>query len=159
MTVAWPSTRPASAASWWSLRQRKGRTLPFVFRHEDEGVDRSAQRVRCRLAVMHADEASHGMRCTLGTTAKRINHSVAFSDDGACTNQAESFFSRLRRMVRRPAPSRVSAQYLHQYAAHAAWLEDHRRLDNGTLAHRALGLALDHGVSRQWKGYWQRSAA
>jgi len=28
---------------------------------------------------------------------KRINHAVAFSDDGACTNQAESFFSRLRR--------------------------------------------------------------
>jgi ISXO2 transposase-like protein len=27
----------------------------------------------------------------------RINHSVAFTDDGACTNQAESFFSRLRR--------------------------------------------------------------
>jgi hypothetical protein len=30
--------------------------------------------------------------------------------------------------------------------------------DNGTLAHRAIGLALDHGVSRQWKGDWQRAA-
>ncbi|MGI9486931.1 MAG: transposase [Geminicoccaceae bacterium] len=28
---------------------------------------------------------------------KRINHSFAFSDEGACTNQAESYFSRLRR--------------------------------------------------------------
>jgi len=29
--------------------------------------------------------------------AKRINHGFAFSGDGACTNQAESYFSRLRR--------------------------------------------------------------
>jgi hypothetical protein len=28
---------------------------------------------------------------------RRINHTLAFSDEGACTNQAESFFSRLRR--------------------------------------------------------------
>jgi hypothetical protein len=31
---------------------------------------------------------------------------------------------------------------------HAAWLEDHRRLENGTLARRAFGLALNNGVSR-----------
>ena len=32
------------------------------------------------------------------------------------------------------------------------------REDNGALVHRALGLALNHKVSRNWKGYWQRSA-
>jgi hypothetical protein len=52
-----------------------------------------------------------------------------------------------------------SPQHLHQYAAHAAWLEDHRRLDNGALAHRAIGLALKQGKSNQWTGYWQRRAA
>lgn len=31
------------------------------------------------------------------TAVERINHQHAYSDDGACTNQAESFFSRLRR--------------------------------------------------------------
>ena len=51
----------------------------------------------------------------------------------------------------------VSPQYLHQYAAHAAWMEDHRRMDNGALTQRALGLALAHPVSRQWAGYWQRA--
>jgi hypothetical protein len=50
----------------------------------------------------------------------------------------------------------VSPQYLHQYATHAAWIEDNRRLDNGALANRALGLALAHKVSCNWKGYWQR---
>jgi hypothetical protein len=28
----------------------------------------------------------------------RVNHSVRFMDKGVCTNQAESYFSRLRRM-------------------------------------------------------------
>src|SRR5262245_52049053 len=38
----------------------------------------------------------------------------------------------------------VSQQHLHQYAADAAWKEDHRRLDNGRLAYRKLGLAFAH---------------
>jgi hypothetical protein len=50
----------------------------------------------------------------------------------------------------------VSARYLHQYANHAAWLEDHRGLPNGELAGRVGDLALSHPVSRNWKGYWQR---
>jgi hypothetical protein len=53
---------------------------------------------------------------------------------------------------------RVSAKYLAQYANEAAWKEDHRRLSNGALANRTLGLALHHPVSRNWAGYWQRAA-
>jgi acyl-CoA synthetase (AMP-forming)/AMP-acid ligase II len=90
-----------------------------------------------------------------GWTVNRINHSVAYSLNDACTNQAESFFSRLRRMIDGQHHT-VSPQYLHQYATHAAWIEDNRRMDNGALANRALGLALAHSVSRNWKGYWQR---
>lgn len=86
----------------------------------------------------------------------RINHQVAYSDNGACTNQAESFLSRLRKMVE-GQHHHVSPQHLHAYASHAAWAEDHRRLDNGALCHKALGLALAHPVSRTWKGYWQRT--
>ena len=137
-----------------ALRQRKGRTLTHVVRHEWEGVE-IAKRIVDRLAVIHADEASHWDALHAGWRTQRINHSVAYSDGESCTNQAESFFSRLRRMVNGQHHS-VSPDYLHQYAAHAAWLEDHRRLDNGALCHRALGLALGHKVSHNWKGYWQR---
>jgi transposase-like protein len=139
-----------------ALRQRKGRTRTFVARHESEGVE-IAKRIVSRSAVMHADEASHWDALHGGWTVNRINHSVAYSKDDACTNQAESFFSRLRRMIDGQHHT-VSPQYLHQYATHAAWIEDNRRLDNGALANRALGLALGHGVSRNWKGYWQRKA-
>jgi transposase-like protein len=137
-----------------AMRQRKGRTLTAVFRSEDEAIPMIRTRVSAG-SIVFADEASAWDALHGWYTAKRINHSIAFMDDGVCTNQAESFFSRLRRMVG-GQHHKVSAQYLHQYAAHAAWMEDHRRLDNGALANRALGLALGHGVSRQWKGYWQR---
>ena len=50
----------------------------------------------------------------------------------------------------------VSARHLHQYAVHAAWMEYHRRLDNGALTSHALRLALVHPVSWSLKGYWQR---
>lgn len=138
-----------------ALRQRKGRTRTFVGRHESEGVD-IAKRIVSRSAVMHADEAAHWDALHAGWQVHRINHSEAYCTGDSCTNWAESFFSRLRRMVDGQHHT-VSPQYLYQYANHAAWIEDNRRLDNGALANRALGLALAHSVSRQWKGYWQKS--
>jgi transposase-like protein len=135
-------------------RERKGRTKVTVTRTEADGVAFVAKVVRPG-SELHADEASHWDALHAHFETKRINHSLAYSLDGACTNQAESFLARLRRMVDGQHHG-VSPQYLHQYANHVAWLEDHRRMDNGALAHRALGLALSHPVSRNWKGYWQR---
>jgi hypothetical protein len=51
----------------------------------------------------------------------------------------------------------VSPQHLRAYASHAAWLEDHRMESNGAVTHKAIALAMAHPVSRNWKGYWQRS--
>ena len=51
----------------------------------------------------------------------------------------------------------VSPQYLHQYANHAAWLEDNRRNSKGENAADVLGNAMAHGVNPVWKGYWQRA--
>ena len=63
---------------------------------EDEGVAVVARRV-ANGSTVYADEAACWDALHARFATKRINHSVAFSDDGACTNQAESFFSRLRR--------------------------------------------------------------
>lgn len=46
----------------------------------------------------------------------------------------------------------VSPKYLKWYANHAAWLEDHRRLDNGTLVMQTLRNAMDAPVSRELQG-------
>jgi len=138
------------------MREREGRALPFVTMNEGEGVALAKENI-CRMATISVDEASHWDMLHAGWSVDRINHSLAYSDLGACTNQAESFFSRLRRMVA-GQHHHVSPQYLHQYANHAAWLEDNRRKDNGSLAFGLVANAMGAPVSRQWKGYWQRAA-
>ncbi len=87
---------------------------------------------------------------------RRINHSVAFSDDGARTIQAESYFSRLRR-AEVGTPLHISGKYLASYAREMAWREGHRRISNGSQYLLGAGAAMAHAVSRQWKGYWQRA--
>jgi hypothetical protein len=86
---------------------------------------------------------------------KRINHRVAFSLDGASTNQAESYFSRLRR-AELGQHHHISGKYLPAYAIEMAWREDNRRRANGSLHEMTAMAALGHPVSRVWAGYWQR---
>lgn len=138
-----------------AMRQREGRTLTFVVRNEADGVY-YANQFATPCATIHADEAPHWDVLHERFKTLRINHSEAYSLDGICTNQAESYFSRLRRMVE-GQHHHVSPQYLHQYACEAAWKEDHRRLDNGSLATRAGRLALLCPKSKDWSGYWQRA--
>jgi len=78
------------------MRERGGRTLPFVFRAETDAVPTIRERVATSTTI-YADEASSWDALHARFETKRINHSIAFSDDGACTNQAESYFARLRR--------------------------------------------------------------
>jgi hypothetical protein len=86
---------------------------------------------------------------------KRINHTLAYSNGDACTNQAESFFSRLRR-AEIGTHHHIAGPYLAAYADEMAWREDNRRRSNGELYLAITDAALKHPVSRQWKGYWQR---
>ena len=132
-----------------ALRQRGGRTLPFVATSEAHGV-LIASKVVEKNSKMFADEASHwdALHATFDTA--RINHSVAYSLDGIHTNLVESYFSRLRRMIE-GQHHHVSVRHLHQYAGEAAWKEDHRELQMALLAHRALGLALSHSRSRYFQ--------
>ncbi len=139
-----------------ALREREGRTLPFVGTSEAEGVALANENIS-RMSTMSADEASHWDLLHSRFGVDRVNHSECYSDHGKHTNMVESFFSRLRRMVDGQHHG-VSPQYLHQYANHAAWLEDNRRTDNGTLAHIVVSNAMGSPVSRNWKGYWQRAA-
>ncbi|TXM70944.1 IS1595 family transposase [Methylobacterium sp. WL69] len=137
------------------MRQRNGRTLTFVAKREAEGVALAEQHV-AHGSKVYADEATHWDDLEAKfPDAGRINHSEAYSADGANTNQAESFFARLRRTVAGQHHF-VTARYLHQYAAEAAWKEDNRRLPNGMAFAQTIRLTMVSPVSRSWKGYWQR---
>lgn len=136
------------------MRERKGRTLPMVFKSEAESVRTIAERVAPG-AKVYADEASVWDQLHAIFDVQRINHSILFSDDGVCTNQAESFFSRLRRSEL-GVHHHFSAQYLDQFASEMAWREDNRRKPNGEQFNLLIDAAMAHPVSRKWKGYWQR---
>jgi transposase-like protein len=139
------------------MRERGGRTLPFVFKSEDASVVTIARTVQPG-STIHADEAAHWDALHARFLTKRINHSEAYSDGEACTNQAESFFSRLRR-AEIGIHHHIAGPYLAAYAKEMAWRENNRRISNGEQYLMATDAALQHPVSRQWKGYWQRSSS
>ncbi len=134
------------------MRERGGRTLPFVFKAEADAVATIRARVETGTTV-YADEAASWDALHAKYDVKRINHSVAFMDKGVCTNQAESFFSRLRG-AEIGQHHAISRQYLAAYAGEMAWREDNRREATGTQFRAAIAAAMGCGVSRQWKGYW-----
>lgn len=136
------------------MRERKGRSLPFVVANEGDAVPFVRDHVGT-LATIHADEGSGWDALHAGWDTRRVNHSVQFMDKGVCTNQAESYFSRLRRMEI-GTHHHIAGPYLRSYAGEAAWREDHRRVDNGSQAMTLTGAAMASRVSRNWKGYWQR---
>jgi hypothetical protein len=135
-------------------RERGGRTVPFVVPTEAAAIPAIRQHVQPGTTV-HADEAGGWDRLHAYYEMRRINHSVAYSLDGACTNWAESYFSRLRR-AELGQHHHISGKYLFAYAREMAWREDFRRQPNGSLHEMAAGVALAHPISRTWAGYWQR---
>lgn len=76
-----------------------------------------------------------------------VNHSVAFMNERVCTNQAESYFSRLRCMKMRTY-HHIAGSYRYVYAGEAPWRDDNRRIFSGRLGVAAMASC----VSRQRKG-------
>ncbi len=138
------------------MRERKGRSLPFVFGKESDAIETIREHIPVG-SIVHADEARGWDVLHAHYDMRRINHSVAFSKDGACTNQAESFFARLRRSEI-GVHHRISGKRLSLYASEMAWREDNRRVPNGAQFNAIASMALKHHMSREWRGYWQRSA-
>ncbi len=152
-----PDRRPETPAKRQSVvvaRQRGGKTLPFVVAKEADGVALIRERIATG-SIVHADEAGGWDWLHAFYEMHRINYSIAHSKDGACTNWAESYFSRLRR-AKIGQHHHVSGKYLAAYAVEMAWREDNRRQPNGALHEAATSAGLSHPVSRIWKGYWQR---
>ena len=89
---------------------------------------------------------------------KRIDHSKEYAREEVSTNQAESFFSRLRR-AEIGTHHHIAGRYIASYAGEQSWREDNRRMSNGEQFLTLAAAGLHHPVSRQWKGYWQRRKA
>ena len=139
------------------VRERGGQSLPAVFRTEGAALSFIKARV-AKGTVVHADEAASWEGLHGNFEMHRINHQEAYSMDGACTNWAEEYFSRLRR-AEHGHHHHIAGAYLLRYAQEASWREDHRRMSNGDHVHSVAGLALHKKTSVDFVGYWQRHKA
>jgi hypothetical protein len=123
-----------------AMRERGGRTLAQVFAAETDAV----AAVRLQIAkgtTVQADESPAWNTLHAGFAMRRINHQDGYSIDGACTNGAESYFSRLRR-GELGHHHHIAGRYLVRYAQEAAWREDLRRASNGEQVYGVVGLAM-----------------
>jgi transposase-like protein len=139
------------------MRERGGRTLAAVFPAEADALPAIRQRV-ARDTIVHADESPAWSPLHASFAMQRINHQQGYSIEGARTNQAESFFSRLRR-GELGHHHHLAGRYLARYAQEAAWREDMRRISNGEQLHGVVRLAMQCRPSVDFCGYWQRAQA
>lgn len=133
---------------------RIARIRTFLVEKEGDGVE-IARRLVHPSATMQADLNNEFDTLHLYFKTKRINHSECYSKDGACTNMAESFFSRMW-AAEAGVYRHISGNHIHRYAQELGWREQYRRKSNGeqfSLMISAIGRA---GPSPTLRGYWQR---
>jgi hypothetical protein len=123
-------------------------------------VGHKAHFIRTRIArgtEVYADEGSAWNELHRRFTMHRINHQEAYSlGDGLHSNNAESFFSRMRR-AQIGHHHHLAGPYLIRFAQEASWREDHRRDPNGVQVDLVVALAMRNKPSGDFCGYWQRS--
>jgi transposase-like protein len=139
------------------VTERGGNSVPAVFNSESQ----ASAFIRARIAkgtVVNADESGAWDNLHERFEMKRINHQEAYSLDGACTNQAEEYFSRLRR-AEIGIHHHIAGAYLLRYAQESSWREDNRRVSNGAQVERIAKLAMKRVRSVDFTGYWQRHIA
>ncbi len=136
------------------VRERNGNSVSAVFKSEGAALGWIKSRVNAG-TIVNADEASGWDGLSSKYEMKRINHQEAYSDGEACTNWAESYFSRIRRGEMGHF-HHVAGPYLLRYAQESGFREDNRRMDNGTQVRRVTQLALGRGPSVDFAGYYQR---
>ncbi len=141
-------------------RGENGKTLPGVFRNEADALTFIRRQVPVG-TELYADEAASWNELHARYELHRINHQEAYSLGDAAethTNNAEGFFSRMRR-GEIGHHHHIASPYLIRFAQEAAWREDHRREPNGFQVDRLVGLAMHNKPSVDFCGYWQRGRA
>jgi hypothetical protein len=138
-------------------RERGGLSILSVFPTEAAGVAFIRSRVAAG-TTLQADEATSWNALSARYAMVRIDHQKAYSDNGACTNGAESLFSRLRR-AEAGHHHHIAGAYFARYAQESGWREDNRRLTNGDQVKAVIALAAACRPSVDFCGYWQRAKA
>jgi len=132
------------------------KTLTFVLKSENQiDVGNLADAYIMKGSTICADESNAYDPLHAKFDTRRVNHSVEYrAKDGTTNNQAESFFSRFRRMQYGQC-HKLGNLYLANYANEAAYREDMRRKPNGAMFQDITKKCAHTKTSRNWCGYWQ----
>lgn len=140
------------------LEEGKGakRTIVSVAMAEDSASAESlARRYIADDTLIMSDENAAYLRLSQWYDHKSVEHSKEFvTFDGVNENQAESFYSRLRR-CEYGVVHRITPKYLMDLANEIAWREDTRRMTEGETLKDLLNKVFRNGLSRWWRGYHQ----
>ncbi|SEA82115.1 Transposase zinc-ribbon domain-containing protein [Alkalimonas amylolytica] len=130
------------------------RTRCFLAKAEDDSAARFiAQNYIEKGALVRTDECPAYSMFSSRFIHETVEHSKEYSTiDGVNNNQAESFFSRLRRSEYGTF-HRMMARYMLDYCNEMTWREDHRRTTEGFRFTDALRRSLIVGYSRWWRCY------
>jgi hypothetical protein len=112
---------------------------------EDQAVP-LVRRVIEHGSIVYADEAASWDALHAFYDARRINHSIAFHDEGGHEPSRVVLLAPTPRRDRAASPDRRSP-------APVRGRDDNRRKPNGTQFMNAAGAALGSPVSRSWCGY------
>ena len=121
---------------------KEGDAIPFIRRIVKPGT------------TIHADYSTQYDRLNLYFPMERVNHSKTYKEGKACTNWAESFFSRVN-AAKEGVYRSWQKHYVAWYGAEIAWREENSRIPNGDQVEIALTALLQIGRS-PIAGYWQQ---
>lgn len=132
------------------------RTIVAVTHSENErDVTELVQRYVAADAVIMTDENPAFASLSATREHYAVSHSVEYvSPEGVNDNQAESYYSRLRRSEYGVLHG-IRPTYLADYACEMAWREDVRRCSIKHQVEALLTKALTLGHSCWWRGYYQ----
>lgn len=159
----------------WNKEKLKNRRIVLTLRQLSQVPGKGAERTIAR--IIYAEDAKHVIPIIRKYVApgsliesddshaysslaawfehQAVRHSQEYSTDtGVNNNQAESFFSRMRR-AEYGVYHGMRPQYLAFYASEFAWHEDCRRMSLGTKFEDLMKKIFRCGISRAWCGYFQ----
>ncbi len=133
------------------------RSCVFVTYSETQSVVKKiADSIVTRGSKINTDESNAYDVLIPHYDLRTVNHNLEYrSDSGITNNQAESYFSRFKRMYY-GQNHKMGNTYLLNYANEAAYREDNRRKSNGWQFNDVLEKCLEtSNQNNEWVGYWQ----
>lgn len=136
--------------------QGAARTIVEVIKKENERDVMALSKMYIQLGTtIYTDEHSCYSALATRYLVKQVNHQESYSGpDGVNENQAESFFSRMRRLIIGQI-HKCEGKYLTFYAHEVAWRENMRRTSSFDQFNDLMDKCLRAGQSKYWSKYWQ----